>query len=244
MTATRQDGRTAGLGGLALMLLLTACSDLSSDSNVPIVLEIRAPAAVGGGNPLVEIADTFQLTARALNQDGDSVAAVLTWRTADTALVFIDPGTGLISGKKAGTARIQVSAGSLTSDLVSFSVVPAAESLLIVPPDSARIIAGDTASAPLIAELDTLNPTGPLAGRAITYELTTIFGQADDSVSLGGGVMLRTVATSSLGQPTIPIYVRTIPGNAPDSVLVEITALRPSGASIPGSGQRFIVRFD
>lgn len=245
MTARPQGGRTAGWCVRALMLLTTACSDLSTDSNIPIMLEIRAPAAVGGGNPLVEIADTFQLTARALNQDGDSVAAVLAWRTADTALVSVDPVTGLISGKKVGTARIQVSSGTLTSDLVSFSVVPAAESLQIVPPDSARVLVTDTASAALIAELDTLNPTGPLATRAIIYELTTIFGQPGDTASLGGGVMLRSVATSTLGQPTIPIYVRPIPGlPRPDSVLVEITALRPSGASIPGSGQLFIVRFD
>jgi hypothetical protein len=228
------------------VLAITACSDLSGDSDTPIILEIRAPASVGGANPPVEIGDTFQLSARALNQAGDSVAATFTWRTLDTALVFVEPTTGRISGKKVGTpARIQVTSGNLISDPVSFSVVPAAESLKIVPPDSARVLTTDTASAALIAELDTLNPDGPLQGRLITYQLTTIFGQPGDTASLGGGVMLRTVATSTLGQPTIPIYVRPIPTLArPDSVLVEVTALRPSGASIPGSGQQFIVRFD
>lgn len=245
MTARRQDGGTAGLGFLALLLLAAGCSDLGGDSDTPILLEIRAPAPVGGGNPLVEIADTFQLSARALNQDGDSVAAPLSWRTVDTALIFIEEATGRISGKKVGVARIQVTSGTLTSELVSFSVVPAAESLLIIPPDSARVLVTDTASAPLVTELDTLNPNGPLQGRQITYQLTTIFGQPGDTASLGGGVMLRAVATNSLGQPNIPVYVRPIPAlPRPDSVLVEVTAPRPSGAAIPGSGQRFIVRFD
>lgn len=245
MTARRQGGRTAGLGFLAFLVLTGGCSNLSGDSDTPILLEIRAPAPIGGGNPLVEIADTFQLSARALNQAGDSVDAVFTWRTADTALIFIEAATGRISGKKVGVGRIQVTSGTLTSELVSFSVVPAAESLLIIPPDSARILTTDTASAGLVAELDTLNPDGPLQGRQITYQLTTIFGQPGDTASLGGGVMLRAVATNSLGQPNITVYVRPIPAlPRPDSVLVEVTALRPSGAAIPGSGQVFIVRFD
>jgi hypothetical protein len=142
-------------------------------------------------------------------------------------------------------ARVQVTSGSLTSDFVNFAVVPAAESLQIIPPDSARVLVTDTASVPLVAELDTVNPLGPLQGRQIIYQLTTIFGQPGDTASLGGGGMTRAVATNSLGQPTTPVYVRAIPAlSRPDSVLVEITAFRPSGAAIPGSGQVFIVRFD
>jgi hypothetical protein len=252
MTAGRRDPHAPpGAGGgpagrwLLLSLALGACSNLSGDSDTPILLEIRAPSGVGGGSPVVEISDTFQLSARALNQDGDSVAATFAWRTPDTANLFVEPLTGRISGKKAGPARVQVSSGSLTSDFVNFTVVPAAESLQIVPPDSARVLVTDTASVPLVAELDTLNPLGPLQGRQILYQLTTIFGQPGDTASLGGGGMTRAVATNALGQPTSPVYVRVIPALArPDSVLVEVTAFRPSGAAIPGSGQVFIVRFD
>ena len=230
---------------LLAILAVPACSDLTSDSTVPIVLEIRAPAGIAGGNPIVEIGDTFQLTARALNQDGDSVAAVMVWRTLDTGLVFLDSLTGQISGKKVGPARIQVKSGTLTSDIVSFSVVPFAEQLQIIPPDSARVALADTASVALVTELDTITPTGPLPGRQIIYDLTTIFGQQGDTVSLSGGSMSLSVATGALGQPTVSIYVRTIPSQPrPDSVLVLVSALRPSGDSIPGSGQRFIVRFD
>lgn len=244
MTAGQRNGGMAGRW-LLLALALSACSNLNGDSDTPVLLEIRAPAGVGGGSPPVEIGDTFQLSARALNQDGDSIAATFTWRTPDTAFIFVEPATGRISGKKAGPARVQVTSGGLTSDLVNFTVVPAAESLLIIPPDSARVLTTDTASVPLVSELDTLNPNGPLAGRQITYQLTTIFGQPGDTASLSGGAMTRSVATSSLGRPTTPVYVRAIPSLArPDSVLVEVNALRPSGAAIPGSGQIFIVRFD
>jgi hypothetical protein len=103
----------------------------------------------------------------------------------------------------------------------------------------------DTASTALVSELDTINPTGPLAGRVIIYVLDSIFGQPGDTASLGGGVMARSAVTSTLGQPATPVYVRTIPSlSRPDSVTVHIVALRPSGDSVPGSGQRFMIRFD
>ena len=249
MTARRQDGRTAGLGVLALLLLVPACSDLTSDSNVPIVLEIRAPAGVAGGNPIVEIGDTFRLNARALNQDGDSVAAVMVWRTLDTALVFLDSLSGQISGKQLGTARIQVKSGSLTSELVSFSVVPFAESLLVVPPDSARVPVGQTQSIALVTELDTLNPNGPLQGRQIVYLISGISSlDTAASATLNRGFDTLVVVTGSDGRPSTNVVV--VPGTTrPDSLIVEVRAYRPSSFSsptpvfIPGSGQQFIVRF-
>jgi hypothetical protein len=231
------------------LLALAACSDLSGDSDVPIALEIRAPAGVGGSNPVVEIGDTFQLNARALNQDGDSVAAVFIWRTLDTALLFVDPTTGNISGKKVGTpARIQVASGNLTSDLVSFSVVPAAESLLIISPDTVHVLSTDPQSVALITELDTLNPTGPLSGRQIVYLIASIWG-VGASATLNGGFDTIVVVTGTDGRPSTNVVV--VPGTIrPDSMIVEVRAYRPSSFSrptpvfIPGSGQQFIVKFD
>jgi hypothetical protein len=229
---------------LVALLLLPACSNLSGDADIPIQLEIRAPAGAGGSPPPVEISDTIQLTAVALNQDGDSIAATFEWRTPDPTIIEVDASTGRVTGKTVGTGRIQVLSGTLTSNFVNFSVVPAADSLVLIL-DSARVALTDTASLALEAELDTINPTGPLAGRQMIYQLTDVFGQPGDTVTLGGGVLTRTVSTGTNGRPTIPVYVRPIPTLArPDSVLVEINALRPSGALIPGSGQRFIVRFD
>ena len=230
---------------LAALAVTLGCSNLSGDSDTPIILEIRAPAGTPGAPPPVEIGDTIQLQARALNQDGDSVAATITWRTPDTAFLFVDPATGRIAGKQPGTGRVQALTGNLVSDLVTFAVVPAAESLIIVAPDTFRVLVTDTASGPLIAELDTINPNGPLAGRQIIYQLTSVFGQPGDTVSLSGGLHTRTVTTGINGQPTITIRVRPIPTlPRPDSAFVQVSAFRPSGASIPGSGQQFIVRFD
>ena len=228
------------------------CSNLSGDSSTPVVIEVFPPAGSGISGQ-VEIGDTAALTARALNAQGDSIAATFTWRTPDTAIVFLDPSTGLVSGKVPGTARVQARSGSLISDFVILTVVPRADSLVLVPPDSARLLAADTASAPLVAELDSINlvgPTlGPLAGRRLVYELVPI--PADTGVAtLNGGVDTLATTTGATGRPTAPVYVRKVPGKAhPDSVYVEVRSYRPSSGPtapvlIPGSGQRFIVRFD
>lgn len=225
--------------------LMGACSDLASNSDVPIQIEIRTPAGPPTPPP-VEIGDTFQLVARAFNQNGDSIPATFRWVTPDTAFLSVDSVTGQITGKKITiSARVQVRSGSLLSDIVVFAVVPAAESLLIVGSDSTRVATTDTASTPLIAQLDTLNPDGPLASRVIVYQLGTVFGAPGDTVTLNGGVASRSVITGTNGQPVTSVYVRPIPGlPRPDSALVEINAYRPSGLTIPGSGQQFIVRFD
>lgn len=227
-------------------LLLAAalgCSNLAGDSSSAVLIDVF-PIAGSGISGQVEIGDTAVMTARALNQQGDSVAATFTWRTADTGIVFLDPQTGLVSGKLPGTARVQARTGSLISDFVTLTVVATADSLVLVPPDSARLLAGDTASAPLIAEMDSINPDGPLSGRRIVYQITQFFPAAD-SASLNGGLFALNATTTFTGQPSVPVYVRKIPGRPhPDSVYVEIRSYRPSGAPIPGSGQVFIVRFD
>jgi hypothetical protein len=227
------------------LLLATAlgCSNLSGDSDTPVVIDVFAVAGSGISGQ-VEVGDTAVLTAMALNRQGDSVAATFTWRTPDTATVFLDPQTGQVSGKQPGTARVQARSGSLISDFVTLSVVPMADSLLVIPPDSARLLAADTASAPLITQIDSINPDGPLSGRRIVYEIIQFFPAAD-SASLNGGLFALNATTTTTGQPSAPVYVRKIPGRPhPDSVYVEIRSYRPSGVLIPGSGQVFIVRFD
>lgn len=228
--------------GLLLAAIL-GCSSLTGDSSTPVVIDVFPPAGSGISGQL-EIGDTAVMAARALNQQGDSVPATFVWRTADTGLVFLDTITGRVSGKQPGSARVQGRTGSLISDFVTLTVVPMADSLVLVPPDSARVLTGDTASAPLVAELDTINPVGPLSGRRIVYEITQLF-PATDSASLNGGLFAVNATTTSTGQPAVPVYVRKIPGRQhPDSVYVEIRSYRPSGALIPGSGQQYIVRFD
>jgi uncharacterized protein YjdB len=98
--------------GLAL-----GCSDLTEGANAVVALEITQPAQTE-----VEVGLTLQLTARALNKDGDPVTtAPIGWRTADTTVTVSDQ--GLVTGVAPGAGRVQAFVGSLSSALVSLTVI-------------------------------------------------------------------------------------------------------------------------
>ena len=99
--------------------VLLGCSDLSEGEGGIVALEVTAPP--GGA---VEVGDTVQYAARALNLQGEEVAADIRWATPDTANISVDSLTGLVAGKAGGTvARVQASAGSLLSPLNLISVL-------------------------------------------------------------------------------------------------------------------------
>ena len=53
-----------------------------------------------------------------------------------------------------------------------------------------------------------------------------------------------TVLTGVDGAPVAPVTLDRASGStAPVTATVEVTALRPSGAAVPGSGQTFTVTF-
>ena len=81
-------------------LLLSGCSSLPTSEDGVAVLEVIPPA-----NLTIEVGATLQITARALDADGEPVDVVITWRTADTT-VTVDE-TGLVTGVSAGKGRIQ-----------------------------------------------------------------------------------------------------------------------------------------
>lgn len=102
---------------LIVSALVLGCSDLTDTTNAVVALEITEPAQTQ-----VEVGQTLQLTARALNKDGDPVTtAPIGWRTAD-ATVTVD-GQGLVTGVAPGPGRVQAFVGSLSSALITLTVI-------------------------------------------------------------------------------------------------------------------------
>jgi hypothetical protein len=63
-------------------------------------------------------------------------------------------------------------------------------------------------------------------------------------VELPGGVLTLDAVTGLDGSPSSPVTLNRVTGvTSPDSAIVTVGALTASGATVPGSGQRFIVRF-
>lgn len=222
-------------------LVTGACSDISGTGNGVIALEIRVPTSTR-----VEVGDTIQLQARALNQDGDSVDATVTWRAAPDTVLDIDSTTGRLTGLLGGgTGQVQAQSGELTSNLVTFTVLARVDTLVIRGFDTLRVAQGTSVSPPLDAALQSGTPPVGISGRTITFEVIQTFGLPGDTLQLNGNGPRLTVQTGSDGGPATPVMVETIAGtSAPDSAYVEVRATRPSGALIPGSGQVFIIRFD
>ena len=231
------------MAGLAV-LALVGCSELSSSDDSVIALQVTSPPGAS-----VEVGDTVQYTAVALNRNGDPIPAPIRWATPDTANIAVDSLTGEVLGKKGGTqARVQASSEGLVSSLNIINVLAAADTLIFVPPDTVRVdILPATSSPPLVARLESFNPVGPLGGRAIYYEVIepTFATPAEATVAFGNGAQADTAVTDVTGEPLTPIALSRVTGMPqPDSAIVEIRATRHQGTEpVPGSGQRWIVRF-
>jgi hypothetical protein len=116
--------RLSGLLGIAV---LAACSSFPDVGNGVVALEISTPDTVNGAGCTSPSActlparDSLTFRARALNLQGDSVAAEIIWSTPDTALIAVDALRGVVTAKSdtGGTARVQASVSTLRSNLIS-----------------------------------------------------------------------------------------------------------------------------
>jgi hypothetical protein len=93
-----------------------ACSNLTEGAGGVVELEVTQPAVT-----TIEVGQQLQLTARALNRDGDPVTVPISWRTPDATLTVDD--TGLVTGVAPGPGEVQAFAGSLASARISLTVI-------------------------------------------------------------------------------------------------------------------------
>ena len=232
---------------LFLAVLFASCSDIPTSGSDVIALEVRPPVP-----PEVEVGDTFQLSARALDRNGDSVAAAIRWRSADPLNVAVDSVTGHVTGLVAGTTgRVQVTDGALSSDLITLTVVARADTVE-VPADTIVVAATETTSPALAARVaarDAAAPSGftGVSGRTVIFAIVepVFTDPAARTVEITGDGIADTVITGVDGFPSPPVTLSRVVGQpTPQHVHVEVRVFRRSGAPVPGSGERFIVRFD
>ena len=221
------------------VLALLACSDVTSTGNGVIAIQVQVPA-----DAAVEPGDTLTLVAQALDKNGDVVNEPVYWRTPDPNLLTMVDSIGLLTTDSlTGTGEVQAYVGSLLSPLISITVHPSSDTLAVLGPDTMTVPDADTASAALDAAVQTLNPPGGVPFTSISYVVFDSLASLGLVHFQGGGMSLRA-RTGADGRPVVPVTLRRTNAIAqPDSVIVEVFAFRPSQATVPGSGQRFIVRF-
>jgi hypothetical protein len=224
---------------VATLAGVLGCSSLTEEGGVS-GLEIRVPRPAA-----VEVGQTIQLAARALDRQGDSVGAAITWLTPDTTVVLTTDGR--LTGRTGGeSARVQAQVGTIVSDFVTFAVKARPDTLVLTGDSVLTVGAGATSSAALLASLRSFAPPEPLAGDVITYTITApVFADpAQRTVELPGGGLSLAATTGADGTPATAVIVSRVAGQpSPDSAIVSVAAATATGATVPGSGQRFIIRF-
>jgi hypothetical protein len=224
-------------GVLLLSVVLQGCSGLTEGAGGVVELRIAAPTS-----NTIEIGQSLPLTAQALDKDGNPVSTPVSWQAPDPTLT-VDANSGVITGVSAGPGRVQATSGSLSSALLSFSVVAAADTL-VIPGDSVFTVpAGVSNTAPLVVQLRTFTPDAGLPSRPVIYTVTSPPDVGPHTVELPGGVLADTVLTGTDGAVSGVTLIRVNGTTQPDTAIVEVRAVRASGAAVPGSGRHFIVLF-
>jgi hypothetical protein len=218
------------------LALALACSDLTGSGGV-VALELRLPSPAS-----LEPGDTLQLRARALDANGDSVAATILWVTPDTTITVTTDGRAATS-LTAGTGRVQARTGSLVSPLQTLTIRPHSDTVEVTGPTDVTVDTSAAVSDTLRAAILSFAPAGGVSGAGLIYEVQDSAAVAG-LVDLPNGALTLRAATGATGAPITPVTLRRVAGQIqPDSVMVTVRAERPSGAAVPGSGQAFIVRF-
>jgi len=238
----RQDTRRGRFGAVAL-ILTAACTNLSETDSGVATLQVLAPDPA-----ILEVGDTTRLIARALDNSGDDVSATIQWRAPDSTLTV--DATGLVTADSVGTGRVQARSESLISNFIVFTIIPRPDTLVLVGTSTIQVPAGQDSTPTLVARLDSyhLGDTLPASGGDVIYQIVDpVFPDLSlRSVELTGQVLIDTVTTGGGGTPITPVQLWRVTGRtSPDSAIVEIRATRFQGTEVvPGSGQRFIVRFE
>lgn len=221
--------------GLAALLAAAGCSHLGSSTG-PVAIQLVLPSRLE-----LEVNDTLQLQAFALDENGDSIGSPIVWRAGDTTIA-VDSTTGRLTALYAGTiGRVQARSGTLVSDVVTFSTFVRADTIVVdSTADTTTVLSGDSVSAALVASIRSFVTDTGIFNRRLTY---AIVSPTDSSVTLDGGALVASVSTASDGTPAAPVHVHKTAAPAPDSAVVTVSAQRPSGTAVPGSGQRFVVHF-
>jgi hypothetical protein len=218
------------------LLAVAACSNLEEGQGGVVALEIQTPAIT-----TIEVGEQVQLSARALDAEGETIDATIEWRSSSTA-VSVDP-TGLATGVAPGTTQVQAAVGSLVSEQISINVRAPADTIIIVGDSVLTIpIAAPVPANPTV-RVESRNPPGPVEAQDVIFDITQPIAGTIPVVQLANGDQSDTVRTTAEGLATVALTLVTgqVP---PDTAIVEVRANRLRGAIVPGSGQRFIVLFE
>ena len=120
---------------LLTVAVAAACSSLPDAGSGVVQLQVFTPDSL-----FLYPDSSLTLRAVAFNLNGDTVATPILWRTPDTALVTVDATGGVVTSRLDTTAnaRVQASAGTLLSSIITIQLRPAPADTTTTPGLRAR----------------------------------------------------------------------------------------------------------
>jgi hypothetical protein len=229
-------------GGLvALAALLGGCSGISDNDDGIATVEIRLPA-----NFYLEHNQSVTIRAVARAANGDSVDAAFRWRTPDT-VIAVDSTRGTVTALlSSGTGRVQAALFGKDSifsilDSLKFTLTAVADTGFLTTADSIDVPI-DVSPTAISFKLEGGTPRTAVSGRPITFSIIEPVPADTPVVIFASGRAKDSTITATTGIATISVGGRT-GKTIPDRAVVEINAYRATGAKIPGSGKRVVIRF-
>jgi hypothetical protein len=101
--------------GVALAILITFCGNLPTTSEGVAFLQVEQPATT-----TIDLGDSLQLHALALDKAGEPLDVPILWRTPDTTIA-VESASGLVTTLFPGPGRVQAVIGD--NELVSNFIV-------------------------------------------------------------------------------------------------------------------------
>jgi hypothetical protein len=206
---------------------------------------------VAQANPFVEVNDTLPLVVRVLDRGGESLpGAPVSLVVIDTAFLGLDSAHNAVIGRApAASAKVVAVSGSLRSDPFALRV-PAghADSLAVSGPSALSVAATDSVSGSLtVTVLDLTTTPGtaaPLGDRPVRFAIVQpAYVSRDSAKAVLRNDSLGQTVTTTTAVGTAAATVKRRGAGQPDSVIVEASVRRSSGAALRGSPVRFVVRF-
>ena len=189
----------------------------------------------------VEVGENLQLSARALDKDGNEIEALVSWVAADPT-VAVD-NSGLVTGLAPGPGQVQAFAGTLSSNRIQLTVINRADSVMLLGDSVVAIAPGVSTSAPVAVQVRNFALGEPLPSRPVVFTLTYPPTVGHIPAQLPGGVVQDTLQTDPTTLNASITVSRVAGVESPDTAFLPVRSYRPDGTDVPGSGQRFIVLF-
>ncbi len=181
-----------GLAWTIATVVFVACGDSTGPRDVSSVVVTPAAATV------VSLGDTVQLTATALDADGNTIiGATFVWASSDPATAAVSD-AGVVTAIASGTATVTAANGGVTSNGAAITVQQEVASLELSG-DSAAIIVGDTLMLAATAKDANNNPVVDASVTWSTSDMTVATVDAQGLVrAVGDGAATITAAAGSV----------------------------------------------